>query len=102
MKVTVEKELADRMELDFKDVSVILDSKRDAITVYGMLFPKQAFSPPDENAEPNILCTFHDDKRRILYADSARAFMSFRLNQYSLFSLEVTSATDYIDMQNVS
>ena len=102
MKVTVEKEVSERMGLDVKDISVILDSKRDAITVYGRLFPSESFKLPDEKTEPNILCTFHDDRKRILFAARAIEYMSFRLNRYSLFSLEVTEATEYLDLQNVS
>ena len=102
MKVTVEKEYADRMGLEVKDVSVILDSKRNSITVYGMIFPNESDKPFNDTSEPGMLCTFHDGKRRILYADSARAHMSFRLNRYCLFSLEVASAADFMDIQNIS
>lgn len=102
MKVTVEKERSDMMGLDVKDISVILDSRRDAITVYGMMLPKESLVQAEEKNEPSILCTFHDDKRRIIYAGSAKEYMSFRLNRYSLFSLEVTPASDYLDIGSIS
>ena len=102
MKVTIDKEHSEKIGLEVTDVSVVFDSQRDVLTVYGMMFSSPSFRVNNDSVEPGILCSFLDEKGRIIYAHRARDYMPFSPNRYSLFASEVTSAADHFDVGNVS
>lgn len=102
VKVTIDKEHSDLMGLDVTDVSVVFDNKRNVLMIYGMLLPTPSYQFAKNDMEPNIVCSFHDDQGRILFINKAQDYMSFRLNKYSLFSSEITAATEHFNFQSVS
>ena len=89
MKVTIDTLRSESSGLEVTNVSVVYDNSRSILMIHGMLLPKPNYSFDDKSVEPEILCSFHDGHGRVLYSTPAHEYISFSLNRYGVFSLEV-------------
>ena len=97
MIVTVDKVRTESMGLEVTNVSVVYDTTRSILMIHGMLLPKPSYCFDGTNFEPQILCSFYDGQKRVLYATPVHEYIPFNINKYGVFSLEVPSDKIAID-----
>ena len=100
MRVTVDTLRTESMGLEVTNVSVVYDTVRSILMLHGMLLPKPHYRFDDKTLEPEVLCSFYDKQDRILYSTPAMEYISFSLNRYGMFSLEVPG--ERIDVDSIS
>ena len=97
MTVTIDKSRSERIGIEVADVSVALDDFHGVLMIYGMLFPKPSYCFENTSVEPDILCSFYNRSGSVIYASSAEQFISFTINRYGVFSLELSGEKTDID-----
>ena len=97
MKVTVDKMRSEKMGIEVANVSVILDPSSKSLRLHGMMLPTTSYQFDNTNVEPDILCSFQDEQGRVIYSIPAHEFISFNLNKYGVFALEIASEIIKID-----
>ena len=100
MTITIDRHNAEKLEIEISNVSVIFDSIRNILVIHGMLFPKKTYSFDDKSLEPDILCTFYDRYGNVIHSTPTKKLIPFNLNQYGVFSLELSS--ERIDVDGIS
>ena len=97
MTVTIDKSRSERMGIEVADVSVAFNDFCGILVIFGILFPKPSYRFEDTTVEPDILCSFYNSSRIVIYAAPAEQFISFSLNRYGIFSLELSGEKTDID-----
>lgn len=102
MRVTIDKTRSDEVGLEAVDISLVFDQQRNILMLYGMLLPNPNYQFENDCVEPGVLCSFHNKEGKIIYAQSAKVYISFRLNRFSFFSTEISSVSEKVNLENVS
>lgn len=97
MTVTIDKNRSERIGIEVADVSVVFDDFRGVLVIYGILFPKPSYRFEDTCVEPDILFSFYNGSGSVIYAVPAERFVSFSLNRYGVFSLELPGEKTDVD-----